>query len=308
MWIERSGDGYALSLKKGAERFVLSDRALGQLASLLEVGPALLARLRSMESSKEEDCRLLNKLLWHHGSDPGNSYRIRCVGDGIEEVFSSHFTSVHIPTLVRELEREEQVGSLRLVRFEISDHGFRLVLVHPRLAPVDLHRSRQDGSKAQWAPGAILTNQEDGSSSITAVPALVAPGGGRAIPVARRKADIYVRRHRGNDPAALSEAIVGDLRATAGAHFRQFGARFVSLGRLRVAEGDAGVTIAAMNLPFPSAGVRDQALAKARGRATSQYWLVMNILDSLEGLDPATRLRLESALGRLVWARGKSQA
>src|SRR5690606_7918614 len=41
MWIERSGDGYALSLKKGAERFVLSDRALGQLASLLEVGPAL---------------------------------------------------------------------------------------------------------------------------------------------------------------------------------------------------------------------------------------------------------------------------
>lgn len=306
MWVERKGDDYTLSLREKGSRNRLLDRAVGQMAGLLDVPTSLLDRLRRIEGDKQEDCRLLNKLLWHAGVDEAAGFQVRVLDGKITEVFSAGYTTVHLPTLLREIEREEQTGSLVLARYEFGEvEGLRLVFQHPRLNRVALHHSRKTDSDVEWVAGAILTNREDGGHAVTVVPALTSPHGTRALPIVSRRSDVRRHRHHGSAPADLAKDLIGAVRGTAGAHYARAGKRFVSLNRLRVTDGEAASVLNGMNLPTLPQDIRETLIRSADGRNSSQYWMLMNLLEQVDRLPPAARVKIEIAAGRLVWARGK---
>lgn len=305
LWISRTGSAYWLSVRKGREQYRMEERAVRQLAALLDVPAALLDRLAGL--SRVEDCRLLNMLMFAEGARP--DARFRCVlRDGkLTRVHSSRFTSLDELALVSQLERLEGEGRVRLRRFDSNPDGLWLEIEHSDLAAVDLSPvfDRANTKADLWRPGAIVWNQEDGGSAITVVPVLFRAWGGLSLPVLASRADVRKRRHVQDSEDALLRATIGDLAATREAAFDQAAERLRALHDRFLPGGAVFSHIDSLNLPFPTKNAIDSVVRRVTGGRPTQYRLVTAALHEARATeDHARRLRLLLALGRLALAGG----
>lgn len=302
LWISRTGGTYWLSVRKGREQYRMEDRAVRQLAALLNVPAALLERLAGLP--RVEDCRLLNMLMFAEGARP--DVRFRCiVRDGkLARVHSGRFTSIDSAALVSQIERLENEGRARLRRFEITADGLWLEIEHSDFSAIDLSPvfNRTSHKADLWRPGAIFWNQEDGESAVTVVPVLFRAWGGVPFPVLASRSDVRRRRHMQDTGDALLRAAIGDLVATREAPFQQAAERFRALHEQFLPAGGVVGYLDSLNLPFPTKSIFDSVVRRVTGGRPTRYRLLTACLHEARAIEnPSRRLRLLLALGRLAW-------
>jgi hypothetical protein len=301
MWVDRTEQGYTLTLRRQGETLRLSSTALKQMLALVDIGPRLLARLESMPK-EDEAPRLINRCLWQDGENVDAGFRL-IVRDGeIQRVLSRDYTSVRLPALVRELASLEREG-IRLVRWDLAGRTLRLALVNDGAAPVVLHE--KDDKSVTWQPGVLVLNVEDGAHAVLAVPALVSPYGERVLPVLNDTDHAVKRRHQGVSATELAQVIGRDIRylAHAGAP-GVTGEKLHSLRKSFIPAGQARQVLESLALPLPYKSFRDLVLRRTTG-PTSLFWLVFRILGLAAQLGAIPRTQLEIAIGKLVAARGR---
>lgn len=303
LWIVRTGGTYSLTVKKGKEQYRIEERALRQLAALLDVPTTLLEKLAGMP--RAEDCRLLNMLMFTEGARP--DARFRCIlRDGrLSRIYSGKFTSLDSAALVEQIKRLEQEGRMRLRRYEIGADGLWLELEHADIAPIDLSPvfDRINAKADHWFPGAILWNREDGSTAVTVIPVLFRKWGALSLPVLTSQADIRKRRHVQDSPEALLRAVTGDLAATREAAFQKAAERLRDLHERFLPKDGVFEHLGGLNLPLPRTNATDSVVRRVTSGRPTHYRLVMALLHEAKNTkNHARRLRLQLAVGRLIWS------
>lgn len=308
LWIVRNGGAYFLSVRKGKEQYRLGEWAVRQLAGMLDVPAPLLQRLSAMP--RVEDCRLLNMLMFAEGARPDARFRFVLNDGRVTAVHSGKFTSLNPLSLVEQIERLDEEGRVRVRRFEARAGDLWLELEHTGVATVDLSPvfDRANAKADIWRPGAILWNQEDGTSAVTIVPVLFREWGGLALPVVASRADIRKRRHVQESADALLRAVTGDLAATREAPFDSVSERLRSLHERFLPAGGVFSHLDSLSLPFPSKATMEGVVRRVTGGRPTQYRLAAAALHEARGVeDHARRLRLLLAVGRMVWTSGRSR-
>lgn len=300
VWVDRHQDTYFLSIRRGKERYLLSESAIKQLAGICDMSVALLTRLRTLPG-ENEDTVLLNRLLWHAGAD--DDYRLQAIVKGkyLNKVFTGEYTPVLMLSLATMLERAEGEGRLRLVSFDVKGSATRLMLSHQGVSPYSF--SGRSGER--WLPGAVLVNQEDGGSAAITAPALISEFGHRALIVPSDSEAIRRRRHKDVSSRTLTQLLLSDIDTTRNAPYDTMVRRIKGLQGVRVANSEMSSVLGSARIRGLTSTARNQIALKAGGQGRSLYWLVLQIMSAARDLPLDRRLQLELDLGRFVWTRGQ---
>lgn len=220
VWIKREKGRVTMTTASG-EEWPVTDGALTDLSGILGVPNALLERLSRLP--KNEDCRLLNVLLWEKGEE--SSWKIRVVVDKnrVTTVTLGEYRSLSPERLARTLERLEAAGEAEVARWDLTPLGWWIIVRFMKHEPLDLsHGDNPD----LWDKTALLFNHEDGRTAAAIVPGLMRRWGKYWLPIAQGT----IRRHDG-----VGDALVDSVKALQVAE----GAPFAKAARmLRAAQAE----------------------------------------------------------------------
>lgn len=275
LWVSRTGAGDALTrwcdVRGGGRphRWRLSERAWQDVGAVLGVPAALLERLGTLP--KDEDCRLLNTLLWARGDDPDAELQWQVTGEVVTAVGTTDFRSLDLRELAEGLVDPRRTAGADVVRWDLHERGAWIVLGYPQAPALSVSPGRP-GSAAgatpeadSWKPGVLLYNVEDGRQGAAVVPGLIRHWGRLWMPLGL--ATRARRRHGGG--GSLARELVADVRAGGRSDWTAGLARLQALSSARGTEDVAGL-VERLGPPW-TAALRAQVRAVTGTRPTTRY-------------------------------------
>lgn len=302
LWVNKTREEYVLDLRKGAESLRLAPNAVVQLAELVGINSSLWTTIQSL--SEDEDTRLLNKLLWHHGREPTFVIRLTVRTDTVVRITRRTYIPVHLPRLIDELEWAERGGILRLLRYELRPSSIRLVM---EATDHESATSDRDGYNLEAKPSVLVFNSENQSRAAIVLPVISFAGGTIALPLVTNDSAVRRLAHRGQSPSQLAKDIAAEARRCA--RSSPYGRALAEITRLKRAPCGHDVLrklLRNSSLARMGRGFRDRALSafSAAGAHPTCFHALEALLRACQGLSPLQRLHCEIAIGRLVWQRG----
>lgn len=291
IWIKREDNQLSLSMRRLNDEWPLSRQAWLDLANLVGIPSSLLEKLARLP--KNEDCRLVNALLWDRGSEADGHLRVLAVDNIVMRISQPDYRSLSAERLAGTLASLESKNAVRVIRWDLTDLGWWIVVGFPNVAAFDLSAGKQ-GDPDLWEATALLFNQEDGKTAAAVVPGLCRNWGRLWMPVAQG----HVRRHEGDGDVLMD--VVRALHQAESTDFSKASACLEQLQATRINEGDEW--LARLSAPW-NESQRQAVKAGFLGGRPSAYRFVaaaLRVAYTIE--DPVKKLAMLRVLGQVASA------